>query len=41
MPSIATGRRPPIATLIYIGVSGDGDSLSIGLGQFCTPSGAT
>ena len=26
---------PPTATLIYIGVSGDGDSLSIGLGQLC------
>ena len=28
-------RTPPTATLHYIGVSGDGDTLSIGLGQFC------
>ena len=26
---------PPTASSIYIGVSGDGDTLSIGLGQFC------
>src|SRR5438067_11805218 len=39
----AHGRMPPIATganaahngLTYIGISGDGDSLSIGLGQMC------
>jgi 2-oxoglutarate ferredoxin oxidoreductase subunit beta len=28
-------------TLTYIGISGDGDSLSIGLGQLRTPSAAT
>ena len=28
-------QRGQSATCIYIGVSGDGDSLSIGLGQFC------
>src|SRR3954454_8779760 len=39
----AHGRMPPIATgagaankdLLYVGISGDGDSLSIGLGQLC------
>jgi 2-oxoglutarate ferredoxin oxidoreductase subunit beta len=35
MPSIATGASAANRDLIYIGVSGDGDSLSIGLGQFC------
>ncbi|MGH7577835.1 MAG: 2-oxoacid:ferredoxin oxidoreductase subunit beta [Longimicrobiales bacterium] len=35
MPSIATGAYAANRDLIYIGVSGDGDSLSIGLGQFC------
>jgi len=35
MPSIATGVRAANRDLILIGVSGDGDSLSIGLGQFC------
>ncbi len=35
MPSIATGANGARRDLIYIGVSGDGDSLSIGLGQFC------
>jgi 2-oxoglutarate/2-oxoacid ferredoxin oxidoreductase subunit beta len=35
MPSIATGACAANRDLIYIGVSGDGDSLSIGLGQFC------
>ena len=34
MPSIATGANAANRELIYIGVSGDGDSLSIGLGQF-------
>lgn len=35
MPSIATGANAVNPDLYYIGVSGDGDSLSIGLGQFC------
>jgi 2-oxoglutarate/2-oxoacid ferredoxin oxidoreductase subunit beta len=35
MPSIATGAGAANRDLIMIGVSGDGDSLSIGLGQFC------
>jgi 2-oxoglutarate ferredoxin oxidoreductase subunit beta len=35
MPSIATGASAANRELIYVGVSGDGDSLSIGLGQFC------
>lgn len=35
MPSVATGANAANADLSYIGVSGDGDSLSIGLGQFC------
>jgi 2-oxoglutarate ferredoxin oxidoreductase subunit beta len=34
MPSIATGANAANRELNYIGVSGDGDSLSIGLGQF-------
>lgn len=34
MPSVATGAIAANHTLTYIGVSGDGDSLSIGLGQF-------
>jgi 2-oxoglutarate ferredoxin oxidoreductase subunit beta len=34
MPSIATGANAANRELTYIGVSGDGDSLSIGLGQF-------
>lgn len=34
MPSIATGANLANKDLIYIGVSGDGDSASIGLGQF-------
>jgi 2-oxoglutarate/2-oxoacid ferredoxin oxidoreductase subunit beta len=33
MPSIATGANAANRTLKYIGVSGDGDSLSIGFGQ--------
>src|SRR5208282_6337915 len=33
MPAIATGANAANRDLIYIGVSGDGDSLSIGLGQ--------
>lgn len=35
MPSIATGAAAANRDLIYIGISGDGDSLSIGLGQLC------
>ena len=35
MPSIATGASAANRRLHYIGVSGDGDTLSIGLGQFC------
>ncbi|MEE9206755.1 MAG: 2-oxoacid:ferredoxin oxidoreductase subunit beta [Gemmatimonadota bacterium] len=33
MPSVATGANAANRDLVYIGVSGDGDSLSIGLGQ--------
>src|SRR5437660_5334453 len=35
MPSIAMGANAANRDLHYIGVSGDGDTLSIGLGQFC------
>lgn len=35
MPAIATGAGAANGDLIMIGVSGDGDSLSIGLGQLC------
>ena len=35
MPSIAMGANAANRDLYYIGISGDGDSLSIGLGQFC------
>jgi 2-oxoglutarate ferredoxin oxidoreductase subunit beta len=35
MPSVATGAFAAQRDLVFIGVSGDGDSLSIGLGQFC------
>jgi len=34
MPSVTTGANAARGDLIYVGVSGDGDSLSIGLGQF-------
>ena len=34
MPSIATGASLANRSLIYLGVSGDGDSASIGMGQF-------
>jgi 2-oxoglutarate ferredoxin oxidoreductase subunit beta len=34
MPSVTTGANTANRDLIYIGVSGDGDSLSIGVGQF-------
>lgn len=35
MPSVATGANLANKDLIYLGVSGDGDTASIGLGQFC------
>jgi 2-oxoglutarate/2-oxoacid ferredoxin oxidoreductase subunit beta len=35
MPSIATGAEGANPDLTYIGISGDGDSLAIGLGQLC------
>src|SRR6202790_4623185 len=35
MPSIAMGANAANRQLKYMGVSGDGDTLSIGLGQFC------
>lgn len=35
MPSVATGANLANREMIYIGVSGDGDSASIGMGQFC------
>jgi 2-oxoglutarate ferredoxin oxidoreductase subunit beta len=35
MPSIATGVHLANRELLLIGVSGDGDTASIGLGQFC------
>src|ERR1041384_2493679 len=34
MPSVATGANLANRDLIYFGVSGDGDTASIGLGQF-------
>lgn len=34
MPSVATGANLANRDLIYLGMSGDGDSASIGLGQF-------
>ncbi len=34
MPSVTTGANAANRELLYIGVSGDGDSLSIGAGQF-------
>jgi len=34
MPSVATGANLANRDLIYVGVSGDGDSASIGIGQF-------
>lgn len=34
MPSIATGANMANKELLYLGVSGDGDSASIGMGQF-------
>src|SRR5579871_582027 len=35
MPSIAMGANAANRRLTFLGVSGDGDTLSIGLGQFC------
>lgn len=35
MPSVSTGAIAANRDLVYVGISGDGDSLSIGLGQFC------
>src|SRR5690242_16034799 len=35
MPAIASGASAANRDLVYIGISGDGDSLSIGLGQMC------
>jgi 2-oxoglutarate ferredoxin oxidoreductase subunit beta len=35
MPSVATGANLANHELYYVGVSGDGDTASIGLGQFC------
>ncbi|HUG39485.1 MAG TPA: 2-oxoacid:ferredoxin oxidoreductase subunit beta [Longimicrobiales bacterium] len=35
MPALATGANAANSGLSYIGISGDGDSLSIGIGQLC------
>ena len=35
MPSVTMGANAANSSMIYVGISGDGDSLSIGLGQFC------
>ncbi len=35
MPSVATGAKVANRELLVLGVSGDGDTASIGLGQFC------
>jgi 2-oxoglutarate ferredoxin oxidoreductase subunit beta len=35
MPAIATGANAANRNLTYVGVSGDGDSLSIGIGHLC------
>ncbi|HCR04857.1 MAG TPA: 2-oxoglutarate ferredoxin oxidoreductase subunit beta [Gemmatimonadetes bacterium] len=35
MPAVASGANAAHQELTYIGISGDGDSLSIGLGQLC------
>jgi 2-oxoglutarate ferredoxin oxidoreductase subunit beta len=35
MPSVATGAKLANRDLIAMGISGDGDTASIGLGQFC------
>jgi len=35
MPSVTTGANMANRDLIFLGVSGDGDTASIGMGQFC------
>ncbi|MFQ5536144.1 MAG: 2-oxoacid:ferredoxin oxidoreductase subunit beta [Gemmatimonadota bacterium] len=35
MPSLTSGANAANRDLLYVGISGDGDSLSIGLGQLC------
>jgi len=35
MPSIATGAKLANRELMVLGISGDGDTASIGLGQYC------
>jgi 2-oxoglutarate ferredoxin oxidoreductase subunit beta len=35
MPALATGASAANRDLLYVGISGDGDSLSIGLGHLC------
>jgi 2-oxoglutarate/2-oxoacid ferredoxin oxidoreductase subunit beta len=35
MPSVATGAKMANRDLVAVGISGDGDTASIGLGQFC------
>jgi 2-oxoglutarate/2-oxoacid ferredoxin oxidoreductase subunit beta len=35
MPALVSGANAANRELVYLGVSGDGDSLSIGLGQLC------
>ncbi|MDE2774178.1 MAG: 2-oxoacid:ferredoxin oxidoreductase subunit beta [Gemmatimonadota bacterium] len=35
MPAVASGANAANRSLTYVGISGDGDSLSIGLGQLC------
>jgi 2-oxoglutarate ferredoxin oxidoreductase subunit beta len=35
MPSVATGAKLADGELVVVGVSGDGDTASIGLGQYC------
>ncbi len=35
MPAVTTGAAVANRQLIYLGISGDGDTASIGLGQFC------
>ena len=35
MPAVATGANAANRELTFVGISGDGDSLSIGLGQMC------
>jgi len=35
MPSVATGAKLANGDLVVLGVSGDGDTASIGLGQYC------